>query len=98
MTEQRCIDFTRTYFDGETYRPEADRDRLGKQLVSVQTLMRDRHWRTLAEIAALVHAPEASVSARLRDLRKPRFGAWNVERRRRTEGTWEYRVGDGRVL
>lgn len=37
-------------------------------------------------------AAVASISARLRDLRKPKFGGYVVERRRRTVGTWEYRV------
>lgn len=92
MTIQKCIDFTRRYFDGETYEPDLDQARLGDQLCSVLGLMLDGQWRTLAGISALVHAPEASVSARLRDLRKPRFGAKTVERRRRGEGLWEYRL------
>jgi hypothetical protein len=97
-TRQKCIDFSRTYFDGETYDPELDKARLGVQVRAVRALMLDGEWRTLAEIAGLVHAPEASVSARLRDLRKPRFGAMTVERRRRGEGQrglWEYRVKAG---
>jgi hypothetical protein len=53
--------------------------------------MADGFWYTLQEISLAVKAPEASVSARLRDLRKPPFNLI-VERRRRSAGTHEYRV------
>lgn len=79
-------------FDGATYDPAQDNARLSKQLVSVRQLMLDGAWRTLAEIAHDVGAPEASVSARLRDLRKPKFGGWKVEHDRVSGGTWRYRV------
>lgn len=71
-----------------------DQARLGRQMATVSDLMRDGRWRTLAEIASLTGAPEASVSARLRDLRKPKFGGYVVERRRVSvgRGTWLYRV------
>ncbi len=51
-------------------------------------------WRTLAEIRQATGFPEASVSAQLRHLRKRRFGAYIVEKRRQEPdgGTWEYRV------
>ena len=82
-----------THFDGRTYEPEKDRERLGKQLEAVRALMRDGRWRTLAEIAHAVGAPEASVSARLRDMRKEKFGADLVRAQRRAGGAlWEYRV------
>lgn len=82
-------------FDGQTYVQSLDGTRLFAQLEKVKTLMSDGRWRTLREMAALVQAPEASVSARLRDLRKPKFGGYTVERRRRGEpkrGLFEYRV------
>lgn len=81
-------------FSGATVDPELDDDRLSEQLKAVIAIMRDGTWRTLAELARLVNAPEASVSARLRDLRKERFGAWTVDRRRVPEGNGlhEYRV------
>lgn len=82
-------------FSGATYQSRLDRCRLNRQLVAVFSLMADGAWRTLREIADAVNAPEASVSARLRDLRKKRFGAWKVESRRRGEaarGLYEYRV------
>jgi len=90
------------HFDGETYNPALDYDRLKKQLGRVFNLMADGKWRTLGEIAAALADPEASVSARLRDLRKPKFGNYKVPRRRRGSvkaGLWEYCLlspsGDG---
>lgn len=58
-------------------------------------------WLTLQELAALTHYGEASISAQLRHLRKPRFGGFVVEKRLRenqvVRGTeigsvWEYRL------
>jgi len=85
----------RPRFDGATFSPEHDEARLGAQMSRVLTVMRDGEWRTLAELSRAAEAPEASVSARLRDLRKARFGAWTIARRRRGEparGLWEYRL------
>lgn len=81
------------YFDGETYDADKDRVRLTGLLGKVTQLMADGEWRTLHRITAAIGASsEASVSARLRDLRKPRFGGHTVERRRVIDGLWEYRV------
>lgn len=82
-------------FQGSTYKQELDEARLGAQLKRVLELMSDEVWRTLREISDAVEAPEASVSSRLRDLRKPQFGGHKVESRRRGEaqrGLWEYRL------
>jgi len=81
-----------TDFDGATYDPERDRDRLTAQIRRVYTLMRDGQWRTLSEISQATGDPEASVSARLRDLRKPKWGGYLVERHYVTRGLWQYRV------
>jgi hypothetical protein len=40
-------------------------------------------WLTLSEIAAQTEYGEASISAQLRHLRKPQFGGYRVEKRRR---------------
>jgi hypothetical protein len=42
-------------------------------------------WLTLAELRALTHYGEASISAQLRHLRKPELGAYDVAKRRRDE-------------
>ena len=79
-------------FDGATYEPEQDKHRLNCQLRRVFDLMRDGKWRTLDVIAYQVSGSEAAISARLRDFRKPRFGAHTVERRRVKCGLFEYRL------
>lgn len=82
-------------FDGGTYDPALDAERLGAQALRVWAVMADGEWRTLAEIEALCGDPQASISARLRDFRKPTFGAHVLERRRRGDGRrglFEYRV------
>lgn len=81
-------------FDGETYERELDHERLGAQALRVWTVVSDGVWRTLAEIEELTGDPQASISARLRDFRKRKFGEHDVERRRRDtgRGLWEYRV------
>lgn len=81
-------------FDGRTFDAEQDESRLASQLLAVRTLMVDGVWRSLSEIEGTLGYPQASVSARLRDLRKPKFGGYRVEGRRRKQGggTWEYRV------
>jgi hypothetical protein len=79
--------------DGSTYNHEFDFERLNKQMKKVYLVMKDGEWRTLFELSSETGSPEASVSARLRDLRKVKFGAFNVERRRIAEsGLYEYRV------
>ena len=82
-------------FGGDTFSPSLDAARLTKQLARVQALMRDREWRTLAEIGFEVGAvSEAGVSARLRDLRKAKHGGYTVERRRvpGARGLHQYRL------
>lgn len=79
-------------FDGETYEEGRDGKRLSRQLLAVRSLMADGEWRTLGEIAARVGCSEASASARLRDLRKTKFGAMTVDRSSRGRGLFAYRV------
>lgn len=81
--------------DGATFDAVFDFDRLNAQAKRVFRVMADGEWRTLRELAGATGDPEASVSARLRDLRKPRFGGLTVERRRRGRGLWEYRIDRG---
>ena len=78
--------------DGKAFEPAKDEIRLNSQARAVWNLMRDGIWRSLSEISRATGAPEASASARIRDLKKMRFGGHTVLRRRRTEGTFEYRL------
>lgn len=82
------------HFDGETYDPKQDHARLTTQNKRVKSAMAGGRWRTLAEIATITKDPEASIAARLRDLRKHRFGGWAVDSRRRKDGggLHEYRM------
>ena len=74
-------------FDGTTFDAALDAVRLSRQAQLVFDLMRDGQWRTLAEITrAIGCGSEAGVSARLRDFRKPKFGGFVVDRRRRGDG------------
>jgi hypothetical protein len=99
-------------FDGETFDPAKDKARLTRQLGLVFETMMDGRWRTLADISADAHAlslketstpwtvSEASISARLRDLRKPKFGSYVVERKEKSRGLYQYRLlsPDGKVI
>ena len=79
-------------YNGETFEQERDGSRLAEQHRRVAAVMRGEGWHTLAEIADRTGDPEASVSARLRDFRKVRFGGYTVERRYLRDGLFEYRV------
>jgi hypothetical protein len=79
-------------FSGDTYDEARDGERLSRQAQVVLDLMRDGKWRTLADIAGRTQEPEASISARLRDLRKERNGSYRVEREYLAGGIWQYRV------
>lgn len=83
-------------FDGTTYNPALDGERLGSAMDRVYALMRDGKARTLREVVQAVGCSESGASARLRDFRKPKFhkryGRWSLDARRATGGLWEYRL------
>lgn len=82
-------------FNGPVYDPALDQERLAKQMGRIYELMKDGHWRTLREIAEVTGDPESSVSAQLRHLRKPRFGGYVLNKRRRgtkSRGLFEYQL------
>ena len=79
-------------FPGETFDWERDGARLAAQEGRVYDLMKDGAWRGLREIAALTGDPEASVSARLRGLRKKE--GCTVDRKYVSRGLWHYRIGN----
>lgn len=80
-------------FDGATYDAAQDKERLSSQLRKVRALMYDLREHTLEELASYAQCSVASASARIRDLRKPRFGAFIVHRRRIGKGVFGYRLG-----
>jgi hypothetical protein len=77
---------------GETYEPKRDRARLNSQAQEVFRFMSDNCWHSLREISEATKWPEASISARLRDFRSPKFGSFTVERRHLSKGLHQYRV------
>lgn len=80
------------HFDGATYDHARDGTRLADQTHAVFNIMKDGQFRTLAQLAQMTGAPEASVSARLRDLRKPRFGGHTVNRQYVRKGLHQYQL------
>ena len=70
--------------------PATNREpRLKRQLVHVyECLLLDDL--TLEEISQKINAPTSSVSARIRDLRKPRFGDFRVDREHIENGLYRY--------
>lgn len=82
-------------FDGRTFDPTLDSERLSSQLERVKEIMSDGNWHTLGELASLTHSSEAGCSARLRDLKKDRFGGYKIQKERVGNpacGLWQYRL------
>ena len=89
------IDFTEARFNGSDYNQEFDNERLVGQIRRIYSLMIDGKWRTLAEIESITKDGQASVSAQLRHLRKPRFGSHIVNKQirgDRQQGLFEYQL------
>jgi DNA-directed RNA polymerase specialized sigma24 family protein len=80
-------------FDGITFDPEQDAERLGEQMCRVLTVCLDDNWHTLSELSEKTGDPESSISARLRDVRK-KWGkaAMQSKRLKEGKGTWIYKV------
>src|SRR5713226_4074166 len=85
---------------GPEYDARLDRLRLRTQFEVIRDVMLSAAecdtWLTLRELARITAHGEASISAQLRHPRKPAFGGYVVEKRRRDEashGAWEYRLG-----
>ncbi len=78
--------------DGATFQQARDGARLNAQHSRVWEAMADGVYRSLAQISAITGDPEASISARLRDFRKSRFGSHGIERRHVENGLWQYRL------
>jgi hypothetical protein len=79
-------------FAGSDYDAVRDDVRLTGQLLRVWNVVSDSTWKTLSQISEATGDPEASISAQLRHLRKPRFGAHTVEKVHLGSGLYRYRV------
>lgn len=78
-------------FDGRTFNASRDGFRLAAQLDAVFHALSDGTWWTLADLASAAHGSTAAVSARVRDLRKARWGKHEIQRRYLADGVWVYR-------
>jgi hypothetical protein len=85
-------------FDGVTFDHDLDHPRLTGQLARVFRILSGGEWWTIpgierATAARGFHDSPQAISARIRDLRKEKFGGFTVEHRRiRRSGLWEYRI------
>ena len=79
-------------FDGGTFVPQRDMARLSGQLSKVRKILQDKQWHTLEELARLSGGSLAGVSARIRDLRKAKFGGHHIDRQYVSHGIWKYRM------
>lgn len=83
---------------GPAYDPKKDANRVMTQHEVIKGFMLNTgKWWTLQDLRYNLNYPESSISAQLRHLRKKEFGSYIVERRRRSGGTWEYRVREREV-
>ena len=85
-------DFFDKPFDGSDYNDKRDRKRLTGQCKRVYKTMETGRWLTLDSIAAEAKAPQASVSAQIRHLRKEKFGSHTIDKRHNDNGLFEYRL------
>src|SRR5262245_54754043 len=79
-------------FGGASYAPARDYERMNGQLRRTYDAMEDGHWHSLNGLAASAGGTVASVSARVRDLRKRKYGARVVERKHIKDGLFLYRM------
>ena len=85
-------------FDGDTYDEQRDGTPLASQLDAVRDAMLNGQWWSYKQLREhlqrhhQIKATDTSLSARIRDLRKIRFGGYSVQSRRKTHREWEYRI------
>ena len=81
-------------FDGPDYIPDRDNGRLLTQMESIRNFMLQNigYW-SLRELEGHTGHPQASISAQLRHLRKPKHGGFIVEKKYRGDGLFVYRLG-----
>ena len=79
-------------FDGDTIDQARDGGRLRKQYNDVFRLMSDGQEHSLQGLEIKTGHPQSSISARIRDMRKVKFGGHTVERRFICSGLYSYRL------
>jgi hypothetical protein len=89
---QTQLGFTKARFNGSDYDHSRDSERLGNQLQKIYNLMVDGTFRILAQIEQDTGEPQASISAQMRHLRKPRFGSHTVNKKYLGDGLYIYQL------
>ena len=77
---------------GPAYVEERDGERIALQMDAIYQYLSQQRWLTLSEIEDALGYPQASISAQLRNLRKPRFGGHRVIKRYVSNGLWAYQL------
>jgi hypothetical protein len=85
------IGASRIAFDGQSARP-IDTPRLAGQMLAVYRLMENGEYWTLSDLAGKVGGLETSISSRIRDMRKARWGSRKIETRYIGNGVRQYRL------
>ena len=85
-------------FDGAVYDTSRDLNRLTGQIKRVHEVMSDGNWHTLDWISECATAPHSSASAQLRNLRKPKFGGFEIEREYISNGLYKYRMLENQIM
>ena len=81
---------TRTF--GPDYVEMRDGERILNQMGRIMEYIADEHWFTLRDIERDLGYGQASISAQLRHLRKPKFGSHIIVKRHEHGGLWWYRL------
>lgn len=66
--------------------------RLAGQLVRVYEAIRNHEWWSLRDLSEAVGGSATSMSARIRDLRKDRFGGFTIDKQMTDPGLYRYRL------
>jgi hypothetical protein len=77
-----------------TWDEQRDGARIAKQRDDIWNAIRDGNWYTLSQLEQTTGHPQSSISARLRDFRKARYGSHRIERGYVDRGLWQYRLAD----
>ncbi len=88
---------TANLFDGPTYDPALDEVRLKGQIQDVFGFLSRWDWCSVGEIALATGHPHNSISAQIRNLRKEKHGAWEIERRREGTGFFQFHLTGNHV-
>lgn len=83
----------RSFFNKKTERPVKLAPILPvTQIDRVMLAIKDGQWKTLEEVSEITGDTTPSISARLRDLRKKKFGGHTILKRKVNDNLFEYKI------